>query len=373
MENPKIYLKIFVNFLFGIAVMLFIILAVPRLLGFFMPFFIGWIISLIANPLVRFLENKMNIVRKHGSAIIIIAVLLAVVGILYFAVSTLAREVINLVSDIPQLYGSVELQIQKVQNNMQGIYHFMPAGVKDIFDNLGESMNTYIRKWIAGMGTPTFHDATLFAKNIAELLLMSIITILSAYFFIADRDKLIQMIKKVTPPSVQKQYRIIADNFAKAVGGYFKAQFKIMIIIMFILFVGFQIIRVNYSFLLALLIAFLDFLPVFGTGTIIWPWALYELISGNYFRAVALMVLYLICQLLKQLLQPKMVGDSIGLNPLSTLVFMFIGYRIKGVLGMIIGIPVGMVLINLYHAGMFDRFIRGFKIIAHDLNEFRKF
>ncbi|HHU73590.1 MAG TPA: AI-2E family transporter, partial [Clostridiales bacterium] len=151
------------------------------------------------------------------------------------------------------------------------------------------------------------------------------------------------------------------------------AQFKIMLVLTIVMFVGFEILRVDYSFLLALGIAFLDFLPVFGTGAILWPWAVVSMISGNYFMAVGLIVIYLICQILKQVLQPKMVGDSIGISPLATLIFMFIGYKFYGVLGMILGIPIGMVLINLYRIGMFDRIIRGFKIIIHDINEFRKF
>ena len=75
----------------------------------------------------------------------------------------------------------------------------------------------------------------------------------------------------------------------------------------------------------------------------------------------------------KQMLQPKMVGDSIGLNPLLTLFFMFVGYRFGGIFGMIIGIPVGMVLVNFYRVGIFDRLIRGFKIIANSINEYRKY
>jgi predicted PurR-regulated permease PerM len=139
------------------------------------------------------------------------------------------------------------------------------------------------------------------------------------------------------------------------------------------MFIAFEILGVAYSFLLALGIAFLDVLPVFGTGAVLWPWAIYEVISANYMNAVGLIIVYLICQVLKQILQPKMVGDSIGISPLTTLVFMFIGYRFYGVLGMILGIPIGMVCVNLYRIGTFDRIIRGFKIIVHDINEFRKF
>ena len=85
------------------------------------------------------------------------------------------------------------------------------------------------------------------------------------------------------------------------------------------------------------------------------------------------MIIYLICQIIKQVIQPKMVGDSVGISPLSTLVFMYIGYQLYSIIGMIIAIPIGMVIVNLYRAGMFDRLIKGVKIIVHDINEFRKF
>ena len=130
---------------------------------------------------------------------------------------------------------------------------------------------------------------------------------------------------------------------------------------------------VSYSDFISYRNSILDFLPVFGTGAVLWPWALLDMLAGNYFRAIGLVVIYLICQITKQVLQPKMVGDSIGISPLATLFFLYVGYRLYGIVGMIIGVPVGMVIINLYRVGMFDRLIKGFKIIIHDLNEFRKF
>jgi len=122
----------------------------------------------------------------------------------------------------------------------------------------------------------------------------------------------------------------------------------------------------------ALGIGFLDFLPVFGTGTVLWPWVVLELVGGNYFMAACLVILYLVCQLFHQLVQPKMVGDSIGISPLSTLIFMFIGYRVNGVLGMIIGIPIGMALVNFYKEGLFNDLIDGAKVMAKGISEYRK-
>ena len=128
----------------------------------------------------------------------------------------------------------------------------------------------------------------------------------------------------------------------------------------------------EYATLLALIIAFLDFIAFLGTGTAIWPWAAFQLATGDYYMAIGLMIIYLICLLVHQLLQPKFVGDTVGMDPLSTLIFMFIGYRISGVFGMIIAVPIGIILINLYKAGAFDRTIGDVKSLIVDFNEYRK-
>ena len=84
------------------------------------------------------------------------------------------------------------------------------------------------------------------------------------------------------------------------------------------------------------------------------PWAVYTFFMGEYKTTVALVVIYVVTQVVRQLLQPKLVGDSVGLNPLVTLILLYIGYRIRGVIGMIIAVPVGMVLINMCQVGAFD-------------------
>lgn len=370
MKKSVVYLKIIVNLLIFIAGALFFIFILPKILAFFMPFVIGWIISIIANPLVKFLEKKVKILRKHSSAIIIIGVIAAVVGTLYALGAFFIKEVTQFLNDMPGIYKSIEGQLSQVMNKLHGVYVLLPAGLKDIVDDMNFSISEYGSKIMSQENLPSISDAGTY---IIEILIMTIITILSAYFFIAEKENISRSIRKIMPNSVIQSYNLIMDNFKTAVGGYFKAQFKIMIIILIILFIGFEIINANYSFLLAAATAFLDFLPFFGTGAVIWPWALVELILGNYLKAVILIALYLICQIVKQVLQPKMVGDSIGINPFATLIFMYIGYKLMKVPGMIIGVPIGMVIIKLYQIGMFDSVIKGFKIIVHDFNQFRKF
>ena len=132
---------------------------------------------------------------------------------------------------------------------------------------------------------------------------------------------------------------------------------------------GDPIIRI---LLIALGIACLDFLPFFGTGAVMWPWAVVKFLSGDYAMAVGLLIIWGVGQLVRQIIQPKIVGDSIGLAPVPTLFLLYIGYKIGGVLGMIIAIPVGIIVVNLYQAGVFDTARDSVLILAKGINSFRK-
>ena len=373
MQRVLLYIKIITNFVIAIVIGLLLILVLPKLLSFFMPFIIGWIIAMIANPLVHFLEKKVKLHRKHSSAIILVLVIAVIIAVLSLLVWIIFREVRDLIEDWPEIVKNIKEQFNYATLAINRFSRSLPVSIQNMINNLIIAIGDYSSNLSDNVELPTISKAGVFAKNVAKGFLAFIVVILSAYFFAAGRNDLLDGIKKHVPESTLNYYHLIVDNFKAAFGGYFKAQFKIMFVLTIIMFIGFELLRVNYSFLFALGIALLDVLPVFGTGAVLWPWAIIDVISGNYVRAIGLVVIYLICQVIKQMLQPKMVGDSIGLNPLTTLLFLFIGYRLYGVLGMIIGIPVGMVLVKLYRIGLFDRLIKGFGIIARDLNEFRKF
>lgn len=373
MKKSTKYLKIAVNLFVALLTIVLLCIVLPKVIVFFMPFVIGCIISLIANPLVRLLERKLKLVRKHGSMITIIGVLAAVILIGYFAGAKLVSEAVNLIESIPQMYENSKEDFEEIGNNLQVFYDRLPSDVQTSISKISEDLSGYIGDAVQAIGEPTFEAAGNFAKNVPGTLIGIIMCIISAYFFTADRDNIVEMMRKVVPEGVWKRCSDVVSDLKHVVGGYFKAQFKIMLVVYIILIVGLLILKVDYVLLVGLLIAFLDALPFFGTGTVLGPWAILKILSGDYAMAVGLIILYLVTQLVRQLIQPKIVGDSIGMNPLAALFFMFLGYKFSSIIGMIVAVPIGMILINLYKSGVFDNQIYCVKELVHDINEFRKF
>ncbi|KMZ55645.1 sporulation integral membrane protein YtvI [Dorea sp. D27] len=371
LHDERPYWKVIVSLAFSLlGTALFVFLG-ARLLAFFMPFVIGWFIAYIASPVVNWLERRLKIVKKLGSAIIIIGVLAGLVFLIYFAGSRLWREIVALIQNMPDLYQQLESGLGDIGKTLDGVFSVLPKGVQNGWHAMVSNLDSTMGDLIGRFSEPTVAAAGNFAKKIPSVLIATIVTVISAYFFIADRDAVIAWSKKIAPDPVVRRMSMVIDNLKYAVGGYFKAQMKIMVVVFGLLLAGFVLLGVHFQILLALLIAFLDFLPFFGTGTALIPWALYKFMVGNYKLAIALMVLYAVTQLVRQLIQPKLVGDSMGLNPLVTLVLLYVGYKVGSVLGMIFAVPIGMIVINLFQAGAFDYILDDVKILLEGIMSLR--
>lgn len=371
-RDKRPYWKVAVSLAFSlIGTILFIVIGV-KLLLYFMPFVIGWFISFIAYPLVCWLEKRLKIVKKLGSMLIIVAVLAVIVGGIYFGGSRLVYEIGELMKDFPDMYTQLEDGLGQIGTNLQGVFKILPEGIQTgwnaVVQNLDQSMGSLISR----MGDPAVTAAGNFVKTIPSIMIAVIVAVVSAYFFIAQREQVIEWANRVAPEPIQRRMTMVIDNLKFAVGGYFKAQFKIMFVVFIILLVGFEVLNINYAVLLGILIAFLDFLPFFGTGTALIPWAVYKLLIGNYRMTIALLILYAVTQVIRQLIQPKLIGDDVGLNPLATLVFLYMGYKLGSLLGMIFAVPIGMIAINMYKAGAFDYILDDVKILASGILSLRE-
>lgn len=374
MKQPyKRYLKVFMNLLLAVVIILLCVFAVPKVLVFFMPFVIGWIIACVANPLVRFFEDKFMIRRKAGSAVVIIAVIALVILAAYLAVSKLISESVGFLNMLPDLWNTMESDFREIGKNLDVMYSRLPQNMQMSIEDLGQQMDEYVADLVKRLGTPTVNAVGNFAKNIPGFVINVIMCLLSSYFFVAEKDYVAQVWNRYMPGAVKHKAAIIMDSLKTAVGGYFKAQFKIECLIFVFLLTGFLILKIPYALLIAFLIAVLDFLPFFGAGAVMIPWAVFKFLSADYKMTIWLLIIWGVGQLVRQIIQPKLVGDSVGVAPLPTLFLLFVGYKCAGVIGIILAVPIGIVLINLNQAGVFDSVKTSLCILAEGFNRFRRF
>lgn len=344
----------------------------PRLLHFFMPFVVGWILALLANPLVRFLERRVKLVRRHGSMLIIIAALAIVIGLFYGAGLLVYREMGSFLADAPEIYQSVIAEIENALQNGRKIAEYFPQNLQPPLLAFSDNLDGLFGKLVSRAAEPTVQIAGHVAKSIPNLLVNMVIIILSSYLFLADRESIMRWLKEHLPAFVFRYIEYMKRDAKGLIGGYFLAQFRIMCVVALILAAGFLVLGVRYGVLLAFLTAILDFLPIFGTGTVLFPWAVVKLFAGEYAYATGLILLYILTQVVRQIIQPKIVGESMGLPPLMTLFLLYLGFKLRGLTGMILAVPVGLVFINFYKYGAFDSMIRNFRMLMESIQKFRR-
>lgn len=368
----KTYCKALANIAIALGVLLLFIFALPRLLVYFSPFVVGWVISLIAAPPVQFFEKKMKLKRKAGSAVVIVVVIGLVILLLYLIGSILVEELIGFIDSIPSIWASAEADFKDIGKNLEVIYRRLPSNLQDSITEISEQIAGYVGELFGKISTPTITAVGNFAKQLPTVLIGIIMALLSSYLFVAERDTIAEWFRQKTPASIQNRYGMMKRSFVKAVGGYFKAQLKIEVWMYLLLFVGLSILRVEYAFLIALGIAFMDFFPFFGTGTIMVPWAIIKILSSDYKMAIGLLIIWSVGQLARQIIQPKIVGDSIGVAPIPTLFLLYIGYKVSGVIGMIIAVPIGLIVLTMYQEGAFETTKNSFMILVAGINNFRR-
>lgn len=375
MNRKMIYAKALVNLIVYAVVIAIVIYVLPKALLYFLPFVVGWIVSLIANPVVRFFEKKLKFKRKAASAIMIIFIIALIVLALYGIITLLVVQGLGLARTVGENW---EVWSATVYRWISMLNNALPANLRSYASNVGNFIDKFFNTIVnveSASRQASLSDiisgVSTGIGSIGAIIIAIIMAALSAYVFTAEHNTYVNKAETIFPKALYSKVLTAYRGLSKAVSGYFKAQFKIEVWVYIITLIGLLIVRTGYAVVIAFLIAFLDLLPFFGAGLIMIPWAAYMLFSENYFVGIGLVITWGIGQLVRQIIQPKIVGDSVGLPPMQTLLALFIGFKVAGVLGMVIGVPIAMIIIALYEEGVFGTLIDSIKILISGINNFR--
>jgi len=303
------------------------------------PFFVGLIIALVMEPLNRFLEKKMKL-RRWIASLVSLLVFLALLGSLgAWLVTTLVRQITSFAESAPVHMSEISARLDEANIWLQRFTASLPEGwyIPNIEEIVPAAVGIFFG---GGMDFRTLGVVPDFFVN-------TIIGLVSAYFFMSDGERIWAFVKNATPRWVRKQMRQTKKGLTSAASGYFRAQAILMVMVGAISIIGLLFLRNPYPLLLGLLLAVLDFLPVLGPALVLLPWALISLIMGNMSQAVGLLIIWGIITIARQVLQPKILGTQMGAHPLASLMSIYIGFRIFGLLGLIVGPTLLMIIIAI--------------------------
>ncbi len=307
---------------------------------FFAPFLIGFLISMMFEPLSRFFETRLKISRPLIAAFDVVILLTILTIIIINLIATIISQGQRFIAQVPQLWDEINFRFELLKAQIKLNDYYSSSFGTAVANNLKDYISSFTSSLVSEFGG--YYKAV---TKIPSIILGIVLTFISSFFFIKDKALFSKTIKRNMPPMLTSKVVIVKRGLVGAVGGYIRAQLTIMFIIATICVVGLTIIRYPYALFVGILIAFVDALPIFGSGAIIWPWALYSGINGDYKKAVILMIIYGTILLVRQIVEPKILGREIGIHPLMTLVSIYVGLKLFGVVGLILG-PIVAVVIN---------------------------
>ena len=360
-------------FIVYIALILLVVFLAFKLGVFLFPFTLALFISIIIRPLVRFLMNKLKFSKKTASIISIVTFLIVFFGLIgilslkfFGEIYKLSQNLNNYSSDIQNLW----------TENVKKVYTYLgnfPAGFNDQLNN---TINSFVSKGSVKLGS-FINGVISFVTSIPTLILYIVITILSTFFMILDRDEILNYLEHQLPKSwLDKVFNIKTEMFTVLVS-YLKAQailgsiclIESLILLNLLAFLKFD---VPYPLLMSIIICIADILPILGAGTILIPWSVLSFATGNIKLGIGLLISYLIIMSVRQMLEPKLISQNLGVHPLITLISMYSGFKVFGVSGFLIGPVVMIILKNVFSKELEVGFFRDIFGDGDDKNKTKK-
>lgn len=342
---PKDPVKPLIKIAYISVLVLFVVFIVPRLIKFFLPVLFAIVISLIIAPIVDFLVKKFRINRRVS---VIVAML--------FVISVLGTILFNLIYQAVYFLQGFGEKLPELLNKEYVFFDWfgsfdafmikMPESMQSFVDNIGANVLENISELITPATKAAINAAGTIAAQMPTMLIFTVVMLLATYFISYDKNSITEKLKITVNPERYVKIKLIKDKLFKACGAYFRAQLIMMGIMFCYLVVAYLVLGIKPPFFIAFITALVDAIPILGTGTVLVPWAIFQLITGEYVMAIGLFVIYVLAIVIRQFTEPRVVSAQIGLHPLITITAMYAGLKAIGVLGMILGPVVTLIVIK---------------------------
>ena len=335
-----------INFIYFAIILALAVAALKYVLPMTMPFVMGFVIAYFLQRPRNFLADKLGVSRKVV-AIVLVLIFYAVIGLLITLIGFKAVGFVSsLVRSLPSLYSSqIEPLILEIFHNLEGwIRQLDPSFVVYLTEAFNKLLSA-LGDMVSGLSLSAMGSISGFAYALPGGFIKLVLLIISTFFIAADYDQLMGFCLRQMSSHTKKVVLQIKQYVIGTLFVCIRSYALIMSLTFIELSIGLTIIHVENSILIALLIAIFDILPVLGTGGIMIPWVVISAFSGDFTLALGLLLVYVAITVIRNIIEPKIVGSQIGLHPIITLCSMFVGVQLFGVIGLF-GFPIGLSLLR---------------------------
>jgi sporulation integral membrane protein YtvI len=306
----------------------------PLVLPFIIAYFLAWII----RPITEFLFRRMKIPRLIGGTFTLLVLVAATGAGLCYLVNILLKQAIAFIKNIPVYLDIIADKLDASCLACDKLLGFNHGTLRAIVDeNIINTVNRVKSNIMPNLTQRTLSFSIFLIAALGVILIVLIATVL----IVNDLPK---FKKRYEGNDLYRDFHKVSQKLAEAGIAYLRSQFIILVIVAFFCVLGLTLIKSDYALLLGISIAIMDALPILGSGIVFIPWSIIMLVNGNIYAAAILITTYLICQIAREVLEPKLIGNQIGIKPLFTLISMYVGFQLFSIAGFILG-PIGLVVI----------------------------
>ena len=309
-----------------------------------LPFLIAWSTALMLRPLAKYLSEKSGFGQKLCAVFLLVLLFLLIGSLLVLTVNRLLVEsgklLVKLSKESDKIGAYLVSLIERLESlgtkipilhelsrlkGLEALGDYMDTLLTEIAKSLTTAVTTKLPGIIAG-----------FISAIPSFLIFFVISVMASFYFTLDLDTIHGFFVSILPSSLSARIPDFQKGLKNFLSRYFKAYALILFLTFCELYVGFSVLSLEYSFLPALLISLVDVFPVLGVGTVLLPWSAISLLGGNYRLGLGLIILWGTVTIVRQIIEPRIVGGTLGIHPVLMLIAMYLGFRFFGILGVLL-------------------------------------
>ena len=370
-QRGRLWFRLVIRSIIAVIVCLVAINFGKTLISLFMPFILAIILAMILNPLIDKIQLKTKIKRNKVTLLLIVSISIISGILIYMLAKSIVLEILQLVGNIDTILEGFTASVDSAELAIQKLLSKMHLEFKLESGSLMEKMMDTVVATVKSFAVDTTGLAEFAKQRVsgaAGIFVSVLVFIMASYFITADYQKICKNFSNILGTDLSKVLNQIKSIFISAFGGYIRARVIVALGVGFIEFIGFMIIGQQYALLLAMVMAILDFIPIIGSGTVIVPWAIICLVTGHIGYGLKLFIIYGVITVFRNIAEPKAVGNQTGLSSILSLITIYVGMKLAGIVGMILGPVLTMTIINMLKIGIFRNTINDIKLAVSDIS-----